>query len=94
MSSLCACLYCRNCRRDKTFHISDSGIKPSRLSKAEQSFSGFLPQLVPTVCLACVYLFLQSPGINYHSHMPGSYISLKANVAAAHFPSILITASR
>lgn len=29
------------------------------------------PQLVPPVCLACVYLFLCSPGINYHNHMPG-----------------------
>lgn len=29
------------------------------------------PHLVPPVCLACVYLFLCSPGINYHNHMPG-----------------------
>lgn len=25
----------------------------------------------PPVCLACVYLFLCSSGINYHNHMPG-----------------------
>lgn len=48
------------------------------------------PSAGAPVCSACVCLFLCSPGINYRGHMPGSYISLRANVLRQS--AVLITA--